>query len=38
VLSEQLDLAHLLTLGLDLMEKADSETTTLGKFKTYQMD
>ena len=31
-------IGRLLTLGLDLMEKADSETTTLGKFKTYQMD
>jgi len=25
-----------LTLGLDLMEKADIETTTLRKFKTYR--
>ena len=25
-----------MTLGLDLMEKADSETTTLRKFKTYR--
>jgi integrase/recombinase XerD len=29
-------IGRLLTLGLDLMEKADSETTTLRKFKTYR--
>ena len=29
-------IGRLLTLGLDLMEKADSETTTLCKFKTHR--